>query len=49
MPEREAFTLRCLSAIATARADANESVQRIEASIVALAKEHGVEIPQAVN
>jgi hypothetical protein len=42
MTEREAFTARVLSALVTELADAKETVERIEASIVALAKEYGV-------
>ena len=44
MTEREAFTARVLSALVTELADVKESAQRIEVSIVALAKEHGVKI-----
>jgi hypothetical protein len=46
MTEREAFTARVLSALVTELADAKESMQRIEASIVALATEHGVKMPE---
>jgi hypothetical protein len=46
MTEREAFTARVLSALVTELADAKENLQRIEASIVALATEHGVKMPE---
>jgi hypothetical protein len=43
MTEREAFTFRCLSAVATARADKDYKTVRV--ALDALAKEYGVKIP----
>lgn len=40
------FTTRVLLSLVTELADAKEIVQRIETSIVTLAKEHGVKMPK---
>jgi hypothetical protein len=40
MTEREAFTFRCLAAIATARADRDHKTVRV--ALDALAKEYGI-------